>query len=94
MNWLSGFFGWLFSYKDNSKLVAQVQAATVKACGFLPYAEVVGKLLAANPAVTAATMVATQICKAVSAPKAVGLMSNAPMIGDVVIEGEYINPKE
>jgi hypothetical protein len=90
MGWLSGFINWLFGYSDRSKTIAQIQAATVKMCGFLPYAETIAKLLSANPAVTAAAVVATQICKAVNAPKPMALMDVPPMIGDVVIEGEFV----
>jgi len=90
MGWLTSLLTWFFGRSDNSKTIAQIQATTVKLCGFLPYAETVAKLLSANPAVAAATVVAAQICKAVNAPKPMGLVSSPPMIGDVVIEGEFI----
>lgn len=93
MGWLSGFFTWLFGYKDQSKLIAQIQATTVKLCGFLPYAETVAKLLSANPAVAGASIVATEICKAVK-PKTLGVIGTKPMIGDVEIEGEFITEKK
>lgn len=94
MSWLTALVSWLFGYKDQSKTIAQIQAATVKLCGFLPYAQTVAALLSANPAVATASAVATKICEAVNAPKVSGLISAPPMIGDVVIEGEFIKPKE
>lgn len=93
MDWLTSMFRWLFGYKDQSKLVAQVQSTTVKLCGFLPYADTVLRLLAVNPAVATALTISTKICQAVTAAQtqAVGLMSAPPVVDGVEIEGVFID---
>jgi hypothetical protein len=101
MNWLTSLFNWFFtSGAVSPATILKVQAATVKACGFLPAAETVAQLVApGNPGVAVASVLAQRICGAVGAPKQMwaGVMSNpnpVPMVDGVVIEGEFINPKE
>lgn len=94
MNWITVFVNWLFGYKDNSKLIAQIQSATVKACGFLPYVETVAKLLSANPGVATATIIANKICGALNKPAVLGIMGQVPMVDGVMIEGEFVTQKE
>jgi hypothetical protein len=94
MSWLTSLFSWLFGSSDttNTDAVAKIQAATVKLCGYLPYAETVAKLLSANPAVTAAAVVAERICGVVN-PQ-MRLMGGEPTLDGVVIQGEFINVKK
>ena len=83
--------------------VKDVQAAAVKACGFLPTASSVAAILSAgNPAVTGVTAVATAICAAVTkvcaavtkvAPQARGLEQECPRVNGVCVEGEFV-PKD
>jgi hypothetical protein len=67
-SWMRGLMGG--APADNSEQVAAIQAAAVKACGFLPMAESVASMVAAgNPAVISVTVIATQICKIVTKTK-------------------------
>lgn len=102
MNWLFGWLARLLGGTD-SRLVVKIQAATVKACGFLPMAETVAALVAAgNPAVTTATLIAKKICVAVTAPRPAilglssmsGEVANPIIVDGVVIEGEFINKEK
>lgn len=87
MNWFKPIISWLGSLLGLSTpsadpvKVAQIQAAAVKACGFLPMADSVAALVAAqNPAVASVTLVAAQICRVVlsrpTAQPTMGLMSS------------------
>jgi hypothetical protein len=101
MNWLTSLFNWFFSSGAVSPAtILKVQAATVRACGFLPAAETIAQLVApGNPGVAAASIIAQKICGAVNAPNKMwlGAMNGEPqkpMVDGVVIEGEFIKPKE
>lgn len=98
MDWITSLVNWLFGYKDQSKLIAQIQASTVKLCGFLPYAGTVAQLLSANPAVAVANTIATKICQAVSSSRSTAtLLGDAkplPEVDGVIIEGEFVDPKK
>jgi hypothetical protein len=101
MSWLTSLFNWFFSSGAvDPSVITKVQAATVKLCGFLPAATTVAQLVApGNPGVAAASVIAQKICGAVNAPTKMwlGAMNGEPqkpMVDGVVIEGEFINPKE
>ena len=94
MGWLAGLAEWLaglFRSSENKKVVA-VRETTRKLCGFLPTVETVLALLAVNnPAVATASIIARKICAAVSAPRPVTLMGDAPiMVDGVEIKGEFV----
>lgn len=81
MSWLTSFFSWVFGLfggppaPDSAQVVA-IQAAAVKACGFLPMAESVVALLGTvNPAVTTASAIASQICAAVAKAKPTAVLA-------------------
>lgn len=98
MDWFAGLLNWLWGLFGNSesKLVKAIREKTVELCGFLPTVETVVALVAVNnPAVTTAIVIAKKICMAVSAQKQTLIGGSHPVIVDgVVIEGEFINPKE
>jgi hypothetical protein len=101
MSWLTSLFNWFFSSGAvDSATITKVQAATVKLCGFLPAAQTVAQLIApGNPGVAVASVLAQKICGAVNAPTKMwlGVMNGEaqrPMVDGVVIEGEFIKPKE
>jgi hypothetical protein len=102
MKWLSGLFGWLGSLlgvtTTNTDEVVKIQAAAVRACGFLPTMETVLDLMAVVtpvPGMSMATVIAKKICFAVNnANKISSLVGDKklkPMIDGVEIEGEFIN---
>jgi hypothetical protein len=99
MNWIDSFFHWLatwFSSAPEGSTVAKVQAATVKACGFLPTAETVVALIPLqHPAKDMAVLLARKICTAVTksytASRTMGEPKLLPEVDGVIIEGEYIN---
>lgn len=74
---------------------ADVQAAAVAACGFLPTASSVAQVISAaasgsgSSQIATATAVASQICAAVL-PKA-GKLRGAPMVNGVVVHGRFVN---
>jgi hypothetical protein len=86
MSWISSFFNWLGSFvksgPDPAKITA-IQAAVVKACGFLPMAESVAAMLSAgNPAVVTVSAIANQICVIVkNAPTPVAPLTLAGVSG-------------
>ena len=107
MSWLSGIMSWIASlFGSDNKLgrsVVQIQASTVKACGFLPMAETVGALIAVNspasaPGIATVALIANKICAAVTKVRPIRLvqagMSSAtpglPTVDGVVIEGEFV----
>ena len=70
--------------------VGDVQSIAVKACSFLPTAETVGKIIAANsPALNTSAAVASAICAAI-APKA-GPGAGRATVAGVPIEGLKVN---
>lgn len=88
MNWLGAIVSWIGSLfggstaADSTK-VTQIQAAAVKACGFLPMAESVAAMISAgNPAVISVAAIAGQICTVVKA-KPVPVSVMGLMEGDV-----------
>jgi hypothetical protein len=99
MNWIDSFFHWLatwFSSAPEGSTVAKVQAATVKACGFLPTAETVIALIPLqHPAKDLAVVLAKKICTAVTksytASRTMGEKKMLPEVDGVLIEGEYVN---
>jgi hypothetical protein len=69
---------------------ADVQAAAVAACGFLPTASTVANILSNNSGtVQSAEQIASLICGAVT-PKA-GKLRGLPMVNGVVIHGRFVN---
>src|SRR5262245_976490 len=97
MGWLTGLLDWVLSLFVSSEnpQVKSVRDVTVQLCGFLPTVECVVALLAANPASATAIMIAKKICAAVSLPRPVTAMGEAPIIVDgVVIQGQFVNRGE
>lgn len=71
-------------------LVAQIRQETAKICGFLPLATTVAEILAAgNPALLAASSVASAICQAVTSPGA-ARGSRLPTVNGVAIRGQFL----
>jgi len=69
---------------------ADVQAAAVSACGFLPTAATVANIIAAgNPTLTTATTVAQAICSAVTAHGG-RLGGAAPNVNGVAVHGRFV----
>lgn len=92
MSWFTGLFSWLtnlFSKSDNSQLIVKIQAATVKACGFLPMAESVASLIAANPTVLAIEAIANSICSVVkfTKPQTTMIMVDSGILGSPTVPG-------
>lgn len=91
---------WILSWfrRPDDNAVLDVQAAAVKACGFLPAASSVAEIIAAgNPAVTSAVAIATMICKAVTAsvPQSfVGITQQSPapplIVNGIYIKGRFV----
>lgn len=94
-NWLAGLFRVRVT---NSETVVQIQALTVRFCRFLPTVETVLALMSVNPVISTAAVFARKICQAVTAsasvPTLMGTEKPKPMVDGVVIEGEWIIPKE
>jgi hypothetical protein len=102
MSWLTGFFSWVGSLfgvvSTNTDEVVKIQAAAVRACGFLPTMETVLSLMAVVvpvPGMSVGTVVAKKICFAVNNAKKISSLVGdeelKPMIDGVVIEGEFVN---
>ena len=76
--------------------VAQVQAAAVAACSFLPTAATVANIIAAgNPLVSTAGAIAQAICSALASSNvrsSARLRATQPMVGNVVIHGRFVGP--
>ena len=71
---------------------ADVQAAAVSACGFLPTVSSVAALITASPAVGTAVGIASLICAAVvPAKSSARLRAVAPTVNGVVIHGRFVN---
>jgi hypothetical protein len=69
---------------------ADVQAAAVAACGFLPTAATVANIIAAgNPAVATVSTIAQAICSAVTA-KGGRLGGAAPNVNGVPVHGRFV----
>lgn len=67
--------------------VASVQAATSKACKYVPTASSVASVLtAANPAVIGVSAVANAICAAMTT-KVSALVGECPKVNDVCVDG-------
>jgi hypothetical protein len=103
MSWLDGVINWLAGWfaSSENETVKAVRDATVILCGFLPTVETVAALIAVNNPAMAATaapavLIAKKICTAVKAPRMQSLLGgDAQIIVDgIVIEGEFVNPKE
>ncbi len=76
--------------KDGGPSIGDVQSIAVKACAFLPTAETVGKIIAANsPALNTSAAVASAICAAI-VPKA-GPGAGRATVAGVPIEGLKVN---
>jgi hypothetical protein len=87
--WAKRLWTWLMTEADED--VALIQQHTVKLCGFLPTVQTVTAILGlGNPALQAASAIATAICRAVSKDKVSTLVSTPPTIEGIVIEGEYV----
>lgn len=98
VSWFMGLFGVVTTDTDE---VVKIQAAAVRLCGFLPTVETVVALIGAVapvPGASMGTVVAKRICEAVTKSKAamkvLGSEPLKPIIDGVVIEGEWVNPKE
>lgn len=104
MNWITGLFSWVMSLfgvpNADTEEVVKIQATAVRLCGFLPTVDTVLALMAANPLVATGTVIARKICTAVTARKPsmmlAGMAGGSPpiIVDGVVIEGEFVNPKE
>jgi hypothetical protein len=78
------------AFEKGGLSVGDVQSIAVKACAFLPTAETVGKIIAADsPALDTSAAVASAICSAV-APKA-GPGAGRATVAGVPIEGLRVN---
>jgi len=91
------FLKWVYSWFGGPpapalELVVAAQAATVKACGFLPAAASVVQIIGAMTGQAGATAtvvgIAGTICKAVSATKAVSSLVGTDEIKPIVEIGE------
>lgn len=71
---------------------AQVQAAAVAACGFLPTATTVAGLLTTSAAVQSASQIAGLICSAITPVTQGGarLGGALPTVNGVVIHGKFV----
>ena len=70
---------------------ADVQAAAVAACGFLPTASTVANIIAAgNPSVNTVTTIAQAICSAVVGAKGGRLGGAAPNVNGVAVHGRFV----
>ena len=81
--------GTINPFTNQPNTPADVQNATVQACGFLPTASTVLNILAVgNPAAATAEAVAQAICAAVTpAPKA---LKGVPTVNGVEIHGRFV----
>ena len=69
---------------------ADVQAAAVAACGFLPTASTVANIIAAgNPAVATVSTIAGAICAAVTS-KGARLGGVSPNVNGVTVHGRFV----
>jgi|SRR5665213_476471 len=70
---------------------ADVQAAAVAACGFLPTASTVANIIAAgNPAVATVSTIAAAICSAVVGAKGRRLGGAVPNVNGVPVHGRFV----
>jgi hypothetical protein len=98
MKWLTGLVSWFMGLMGvrttDTDEVVKIQAEAVRFCSFLPTVETCVNLMAVVvpvPGVGTATLIAKKICQAVTAPRPVTLVGDAPvMVDGVVIEGEFI----
>lgn len=81
--------------------IAQIRAATVAACGFLPTVDTVANIVAAdNSSVQRASQVANAICQAVSplnaaaADRRIAQTVTKPTVNGVVIKGKWVKRKK
>lgn len=91
---LAGCGGETGSLMDNVKAV---QAATTKACSYLPtVASVSAMLTANNPTVIGVSAIAGAICNAVTKPPNVlGLKAEeCPEVNGVCVEGDFVDPDD
>ena len=79
-------------------VVAQVQAAAVKICSFLPTDGTVVEIVKATQGGETVLAIANAICKAVTASPTVGALGGntapCPVVAGVCVEGQFIDPKE
>lgn len=103
MSWVTGLVSWFMGMfgitTTNTEEVVKAQAAAVRLCGFLPTVETVIALMGiVTPGVNMATTIARKICEAVTrskaAAKVLGSEPLKPMVDGIVIEGEFVTPKE
>jgi len=94
MSWLLDWITRLFAARIDSATVHKVQAATVKACGFLPMAESVIALANAGPAAIVPMLIAKQICAAVTSTSPLPLhLTSTPqtwIVNGVEIHGDFV----
>ena len=88
MNWLVAIMRWIvdtitgYSSTPRDDKVAQIQAAAVQACGFLPmYESVIALLAVTTPATATATAIATSICAAITKNGLKPALAEASMLG-------------
>jgi len=96
MNWLLDWLKTLFAARIDGPTIHKIQAATVKACGFLPMAESVLALTSAGPAAISVALVARQICAVVTSttPQPLQLTSTLPrtwIVNGVEVHGDFVN---
>ena len=72
--------------------IAEVQAAAVAACSFLPTATTVANIIAAgNPLVDTAASIAAAICSALAANKSSARKrATVPTVNGIVIHGRFV----
>lgn len=68
---------------------SSVITAATQACQFAPTAETIINLVAANPALNSAELVANAICATV-APAVPGLISSDPVVAHYVVNGKDV----
>ena len=70
---------------------ADVQAAAVQACNFLPTASTVASIISASPMVATAGQIAALICQAVVPTKQAGRLGAAvPTVNGVQVHGRWV----
>lgn len=75
---------------SSTPTAAQVQAAAVAACNFLPTASTVANLIASNNAsLSSAEAIAKAICAAVTASS--GKLRGAPNVNGIDIHGRFVS---
>jgi len=93
MSWFLDWITRLFAARIDSATVHRVQAATVKACGFLPMAESVIALANAGPAAIVPMLIAKQICAVVTSTSLPLQLTSAPqtwIVNGVEIHGDFV----